>query len=227
MYEGKIKEAIKSLPGPVENLPGMKILNTMPKPTNFLQLFNTFVTFIHHPGNGYTWDGRIKGGSAYKLLDGDVKSSECATFANAFMMLVWAPKPFGLQLPKGEVELQSYSGISKLGFVSTHPVGGVMGLQSNVAGGLYYVWDNHKVVKYQNRLYDVMYNTSYGQKEDMVQYQILENEVTLTPPDVVQQTTYHPAEPRARVGLQPGRTGCWFKEQPVGQFAGPSPSMPF
>ncbi len=91
MHEGKMKEAIKSLPGPVENLPGMKILNTMPKPTNFLQLFNTFVTFVHHPGNGYRWDGRIKGGSAYKLLDGDVKSSECATFANAFMMLVWAP----------------------------------------------------------------------------------------------------------------------------------------
>lgn len=223
-----MKQALKSLSGPVGNLPGMRILNSMPKPANLQQLFQAFVTYIHHPGNGYTWNGRAPGGSGYKLLDGDVKSSECATFANGFMMLAWAPQPYGLGLSKAELGLEGYSGRARQGFVSAHPMGGVMGLQANVAGQQLYFWENHKVIKYQNRFYDVMYNTTYAQKEDMAHFHVLPNEVTLSPPDVDQEATYYPVEPAVRAApTHPGMQGSWFKEGPIGQYAGPSPSMPF
>ena len=228
MYANQIKDSLKSLVGPVDNLPGLKIMNSVPKPINFQQLFAAFVTYIHHPGNGYSWNGHVPGGSAYKLLDGDIKSSECATFANAFMMLAWAPQPYGLGLPKAQLTLESYSGRATLGFVSDHPVGGVLGLQANVTGQHLYFWANHKVVKYQNRFYDVMYNTSYGQKEDMAIYQVMPNEVALTPPAVAQPATFYPVEPTMRAAAtHPGTQGSWFREQPAGQYAGPSVSMPF
>jgi len=227
MYDGKMKEALKMLGNAVNDLPGVKVMNSVPKPTNFAQLFTAFVTYIHAPGNGCAWNGSAPGGSAVKMLDGDTKSSECATFANAFMMLAWAPPPYGLGLPKAQLSFESYSGRYKLGFVSTHPTIGVMKLLPNVANQQLYFWANHKVINYQNRYHDVMYNTSYAQKEDMALYHVMPNEITLSPPDVQQAETYHPVEPAQAPPQGKGAQGSFFKEAPAGRYAGPSTTMPF
>lgn len=220
-FDTKMKEALKMLGPSADNLPGVKIMKTVGPPAGFKQLFDAFAAYIHQPASNFTWNGSAPGGSAYKLLDGDTNSTECATYANAFMMLCWAPKPYGLGLSKAEFSLTSYSGESKKGFVSNHPTVGVIRLLPNVAGQALYFWANHKVIAYQGRFHDVMYKTSYANKEDMAVYQVMENEAEMG------DATFYPCEPVGPVVQGKGKQGCWFKESPQGKYAGPSLTMPF
>jgi hypothetical protein len=216
-YANQLSTALKEAGPLLNSLPGIKIMNQNPRDLN--DLFNKFVTYIHGP-NGFRWNGSAGGATGHPLLDNNKKEGECAMFARAFMILAIAPKPYGLGLNKTDFELASYSGPNKKGFVSNHPVTGVVGLMPNVTGQALYFWMNHKVVKYQNRYYDVMYNVTYNSLKDMTAYAVSEGEVT------IDGAVYHPTESTAVVATL-GRAGTWFKEQPLTRYAGPSVHMPF
>jgi len=205
----------------LRGLTGQKIMTA--KPMNFQQLFDAYVRYIRTPGNGLTWNGSARGGSGYVMLDNDLTTGECAMFVTAFSILCWAPAPYGLGLPKGDFELPSYTGRDKKGFVSRHPTVGIVGLRPNVRGQELYVWDNHKVVKYQNRYWDVMYNTSYGSMDEMALYHLMPDEVVLNTDDVplAQRGTYCMVDPLM------GGQGQWFKEVMPKVYEGPSNAMPF
>jgi len=234
VFKAKMEESIKGLQGSVENLPGMKIMNSLPKPVNFQQLFDSFVAFISQQQNGYKWDGTVRRGEAEPILDGELKQTECGAFAGALVALAQAPPPFGLGLPKSDVTKEPYYGRDKGGFVSLHPAGGILGLHPNVNAmgghalggeGLYF-WDSHKVVKYQNRFYDVMYDTTYPRLEDMALYHVLDNQNAVS----LEQFTYYQVEPtqvHVAGGIVYGRKGYWFKKGLDSRYAGPSESMPF
>jgi hypothetical protein len=205
----------------LRGLTGQKIMSA--KPMNFQQLFDAYVRYIRNPSNGLTWNGSARGGSGYVMLDNDLTTGECAMFVTAFSILCWAPPPYGLGLPKGEFELPSYTGRDKKGFVSRHPAAGIVGLRPNVRGQELYVWDNHKVVKYQNRYWDVMYNTSYAAMSEMALHHIMPNEVVLDSADVplAERGTYSMTDPLL------GGAGKWFKEVTPKVYEGPSVAMPF
>ncbi len=235
-FAAQMKTAETALgPMGVAALTGRKIMSA--NPTNFTQLFAAFVTFIRNAGNGLTWNGSGRGGSGYGLLDNDMKSGECAMFATAFHTLAFAPPPYGLGIPKTDLELASYGGRDGKGFVSNHPTAGIVGLKPNVKDQELYVWENHKVVKYQGRFWDVMYNTTYNAKDEMAVYQVMPNEVILQDEEVPvdKRGTYHPAEAVLRLAVTvggsdapaPGQRGVWFKENPLNVYAGPARAMPF
>jgi hypothetical protein len=104
------------------------------------------------------------------VLDGELKEGECAYLAKAFELLLNLPDPAGCQV--GAVaEMVSYSGVGKAGFVADHP-GEEFGLPHNMTLTVdnhrkTYNWDNHKVVRYAGRYYDVCYNKVFAELSDM------------------------------------------------------------
>ncbi|MCX6594059.1 MAG: hypothetical protein NTZ56_21310 [Acidobacteria bacterium] len=222
-FAGQMGTAIGAVGGAdgLRNLAGSKIMAT--RPMNFQQLFDNFVAYIRTPANGLTWDGSGRGGTGSPMLDNDLTTGECAMFAAAFQILCWAPAPYGLGLPKTDFEFVSYTGNHRKGFVSNHPRAGVVRLLPNVAGQDLYLWANHKVVRYQGRYWDVMYNTSYANKEEMALYHVMPDEVVLNTEDVPveHRGTYSMVEPLR------GGQGLWFKETRPRVYEGPSTVMPF
>ena len=133
-----------------------------------------------------------------KLLDGEITGAECAAFATGMYCLARAPHPFGLGVSDGDgtgnsVKIETYTG-EKLagagpGFVSFHPSNGVLGLLPNVhtqVGAMlpgrfrnrsFYMWKDHKVVRYENHLFDPTYGCQYEALPDMACLQIVDWEV--------------------------------------------------
>jgi hypothetical protein len=217
MYEGQLVQAAKSLGPLVAQLPGKKIMSG--KPSSFKTMFDAFIAFIHAPQNGLTWDGSGGGGGGAGLIDGDRITGECAMFAKSLQVLAYAPSPHGLGLPVADVGYVSYTGRYQNGFISNHPLGGLVRLRPNVADQALYVWSNHKVISYQGTLWDPMYSTTYKTKDDMALYHIVE-EIE------IEEDKYFSAEATNRVGSEPGFAGVWFKRS-RGVYSGPSKTMPF
>lgn len=192
-------------------LPGTIIMGA--NPTTFATLVTALQAHIHSPASPARWDGGGRGGDGYSYLDGLLTSGECAMFARSLLTLARAPKPYGLGL--AGVDFLSYSGQYKEGFVSNHPAMGVMGLLPNVAGQNLYMWDSHKVVRYGGVLYDVMYRTTYANKEAMTVCDVMPDPITEG------TDTYYPVE---TVGVT---QGAFYKQDAARAWHGPSRHMPF
>jgi hypothetical protein len=119
---------------------------------------------------GWKWFPPKAGQQGGKVLDGDVTEGECAYLAKAFQLILNLPDPAGCQV-NAEAEFVSYSGVGGAGFIADHP-GDEFGLSHNMTMAVdnhrkTYNWDNHKVVKYGGKYYDVCYNNVYSQLSDM------------------------------------------------------------
>ena len=135
-----------------------------------------------------------------KLLDGELTAAECMAFAVALSTLAITPSPLGIGLPAGDgvgntVKDETYKGVQvrgrSAGFVSIHPRDGVLGLVPNVytkvginfpgigvmRGSGFYMWGNHKVVRFQNKLFDPTYGTQYDNIGDMAFLNVVDWEV--------------------------------------------------
>jgi hypothetical protein len=217
MYKTQMAQATKALGPVVATLPGKKIMSA--GPTTFKALFDAFVDYIHTSGNGLTWAGSGGGGGGTGLIDGDKTTGECAMFAKSLQVLAYAPSPYGLGVSQTDVDYVNYTGRYGNGFISNHPLAGLVRLRPNVANQELYLWSNHKIVSYQGTFWDPMYKTTYKTKDQMALYHIVE-EIE------IEGDTYFSAEATNRVGSEPGLRGVWFKES-KGVNSGPSNTMPF
>ncbi|MES2259282.1 MAG: hypothetical protein V4724_12215 [Pseudomonadota bacterium] len=139
-----------------------------------------------------------QGCTSPRLIDGELKAAECAAFASALNAMAKAPAPFGIGVPGGDgsgatVKEETYRGRvvenKGLGFVSFHPRAGVLGLMSNMytkidvalpgnlRGGSFYMWSNHKVVRFNNTLFDPTYGKQYAALADMACLNVADWEV--------------------------------------------------
>lgn len=145
----------------------------------------------------WTWvPGR--GCTSPKLIDGELTGAECAAFASALNAMALAPHPFGIGVPGGDgsaltVKEETYKGniVEKegMGFVSFHSRAGVLGLLPNMhtevdvnlpghlRGGSFYMWGNHKVVRFNDTLFDPTYGKQYLRLEDMACMKVVDWEV--------------------------------------------------
>jgi len=129
------------------------------------------VNFRHQlKATGWKWFPPTAGRDGAKVLDGDVHEGECAFLAKAFELLLNLPDPAGCQVTTA-AEMVSYTGAEKVGFIADHP-GPEFGLLHNTTLTVdnhrkSYNWDNHKVVKYGGKFYDVCYNKVYSDLADM------------------------------------------------------------
>ena len=132
---------------------------------------------------------------AAKMLDGKMTHAQCALPVKAFIMLLTTKAPHGFGLQGGDVKLATYKGMEACiganngtpessvaiveapcntrGFYSAHPETGVHGLKPNILDPKsqktinLYGWENHKVVEYKGRYWDVCYNKSYTTLQEM------------------------------------------------------------
>ncbi len=171
---------------------------------NMREITDTFYdALVYH---GWQWTpGKSCGSleSAAKLLDGEMVNAECQVVANAFVMLLTLPEPYGFGAQAKKV---TYSGIDTLigtdkgrptnsdskreiknvtkGFVSRHPLEGIHNLMPNVwdhtLGRLtnLYSWSDHKVVEINGIYWDACYNTSYSLKNEMAVALILGSNIS-------------------------------------------------
>ncbi|HBO1217802.1 TPA: hypothetical protein L4E92_005186 [Pseudomonas aeruginosa] len=166
---------------PPENSLGARFLATLKKddisPENIESLSNDFHDFLKK--EGWTWAPMVGGNNlsaGAKLLDGDLKSGECATPAHALAYLIKAAPPYGFGL-EGEATVKTFTGSQGKGFISKHDTP-LPGLSSNIKrmqGGVvdgFYFWENHKVVEYGGKFYDPNYRKSYIQLADMASAEI-------------------------------------------------------
>lgn len=120
--------------------------------------------------HGWKWFPPTAGQAGAKVLDGEAKEGECAYLAKAFELLLNLPDPAGCQV-SATAEMVTYCGIGKAGFVADHP-GEEFGLSHNMTLTVdnhrkTYNWDNHKVVRYAGKYYDVCYNKVYSDLSEM------------------------------------------------------------
>jgi hypothetical protein len=129
------------------------------------------VNFRHQlKAHGWQWFPPTAGQAGAKVLDGDVTRGECAFLAKAFELLLNLPDPAGCQVT-AKAEMVAYTGAEKAGFIADHP-GMEFGLSNNMTLSVdnhrkTYNWDNHKVVKYAGKFYDVCYNKVYSDPAEM------------------------------------------------------------
>ena len=139
-------------------------------------LFDEFVRYSR--AHDWTWSPGTTD-SLPTLIDGTMTLSQCAAFAYSFMCLAVAPPPFGLGVPFREFVYETYLGTGKVvggdsyGFISEHPRDGCLNLKPNVYtrigsvhdenlnGVNFYLWSNHKVIKYKGLYYDPSYGCLY------------------------------------------------------------------
>jgi hypothetical protein len=159
-------------PSDILSVPGGKILRKIGV-ADFEHLFPAFCDFFHGQDN-WTWVGKTLTPSAPMILDGEAKTGQCLALASALRLLAMTRKPFGLGIP--DVDLGRftksdglYYGRYQQGFLSEHPIGGILNLLPNVYEPLnalpkpasrlapLYLWENHKVLKYNGKFYDPSY----------------------------------------------------------------------
>lgn len=124
------------------------------------------------------WEWRPAGSgysaNRFGVLDGSKLFGECKHFAFALWLLARAPKPFGIGLPHPQITLEIYKGESGNGFVSNHDRP-CLQLSKNVKippgniDRLYY-WENHKAVLFNSVYFDVCYETTYANEQNMAVY---------------------------------------------------------
>lgn len=137
------------------------------------------VDALHHElkRSGWRWDPGQAGHDGRAVLDGRRQAGECMFLAAALKALLAAPEPFGFQQHPGGLNLRTYNGAARDGFIAQHrtQAGGWFGLMANVYSESYhgfhdlYFWGDHKVLELRGRYWDVCYNTSYLQLSDMAE----------------------------------------------------------
>jgi hypothetical protein len=168
-------------------LPGVKIMKRLAKLSHphddiavkVQLLFRCFVEYSREEAN-WTWVGAGSCGTA-TVLDNNTQSVECQAFAVGLRALMIFPAPFGLGINKDECAVKvlvKKLGVWDCGFISRHPIDGVLGLRPNIRTpdhidgtlfpGGYYLWDNHKVVLYKGIYYDPAYGRQYADMAQMI-----------------------------------------------------------
>jgi hypothetical protein len=163
--------------------PGGQAMNAF----NFAALNNPNVLQVTHQwhnilNNGvWTWNPAVAAAgdlAACELLQGTKPAGECAAPAKALELLLKTANPYGLAQAAALFSTVTYTGAATHGFISNHPLGGVLNLPPNIytpATGnraAFYLWANHRVVLYNNEYFDPSYNTSYLNLPAMAQAQI-------------------------------------------------------
>lgn len=135
---------------------------------NVLAFSNRFHdTLAHH--DLWTWNPFIPGeweGHGCRVADGDINAGECAMLAQALFVLLTYPNPYGFNEDAGNFEVRQYHGANNHGFIVRHQ-NAPFHLDANIynVGGHrvdYYLWSNHKTLRYNGRFYDPSYGTSQG-----------------------------------------------------------------
>jgi len=184
--------------------PGGKVIqrwNRNREATSIDAFLGEFCEIFHTPGY-WTWNP-AKNPDAYSILDGDQTVGECQALARAFRTLATCGNGFGLTFKESEVAEPTragggwYEGRHCMGFVSRHPLAGILNLLPNVyppgnrlpgtdsrLAELYF-WANHKVVPYNGKFYDPSYNKIYDKLEDMSAYQVCEDNNSKTDENVI------------------------------------------
>jgi len=172
----------------INQAPGKIIMREVPvRERTMEKLFRAFCIYFHTPGN-WTWDpGTGTTPPPEQVLDGDQRRGQCLALAKALALLAKTAWPHGLGLPSARIGDASkegtYTGRYKKGFISTHPLGGILGLQPNVYDvpnlqiSGFYSWSDHKVVPYNGRFYDPSYRQTYPALPSMVTYHVKQEDV--------------------------------------------------
>ena len=185
--ELKNKTVVILKPSEVANTPGAAIIKKLGG-ANFDDLFNGFCAYFRQNG-GWNWTGAPITPDSGAILDGEpnARLGQCVAFARAFRLLAITNKPYGLGITEALVgdpgSRGKYAGRYSNGFISTHPLGGVFGLQGNVwspAPSLpptaplapLYCWGDHKTVPFDGRFYDPSYGKIYNKLSDMATYHL-------------------------------------------------------
>jgi hypothetical protein len=168
-------------------LPGAKIMKMMnqnarsgdDEATKVELLFRAFVEYSRDQAN-WRWLGATPCGTP-KVLDNNNAQLECQGFVIGLRALMIYPPPFGLGISPTNCSVETHNpklGSESCGFVARHPRDGAIGLAPNIDSpaeiddtlfpGGFYLWANHKVLKYGGKLFDPSYGRQYLKKEDMV-----------------------------------------------------------
>jgi hypothetical protein len=172
-------------PSDILSVPGGVILHRMVGEKNLPNLFTSFCAYFHIAGN-WTWDPGRNSADSWEVLDGVKKKGQCRYLAAALNALAQIGTPYGLGLKSTVVpDVITYDGLYGEGFVSEHPVDGILGLRPNIfkpsrfrprspylGMANLYLWGDHKVQPYGGRLYDACYRKIYEKKANMAKYHI-------------------------------------------------------
>lgn len=172
------------VPKPAGDTPGeriMAMLPAQPSKRTMADLFAAFITYGRE--NGWLWGGYRNAGP--KVLDGIGQGSDCGSCAQALQFLAIAPAPYGLGLDPGAlinpagsqvVTTVGTRGAYDKGII-TMPlpsrgidarfVGNIEGSRNGAA-----VFIEHRVVRHQNRCFDVNTGRIYNSMADIIVYSI-------------------------------------------------------
>ncbi|MGH9584531.1 MAG: hypothetical protein ACRD4O_16530 [Bryobacteraceae bacterium] len=174
-------------------LPGAKIMRELqriltPSDTEAMRVEGLYRTFVEYSRRENWMWSPATACTTPKLLDSKTTAAECAAFAAGFMSLALTPAPFGLGADRRNFQMVTYTGEKVsgkgAGFVSFHATPDCLGLAPNVYtkggtkldevlfGRIFYLWANHKVVKYIDKYFDPTYGCQYVQEEDMAALKI-------------------------------------------------------
>jgi len=166
-------------PSDWQNTPGGLIMAALPNNPSFDDLFNAYTAYGRN--HGWTWDPGIPGAKKGPLLDGNLSAGECAIFAANLLLMAQLPPPFGLGMPlAASPEYWPFYGKHKVGFISDHNQPNIISaLQANVSlpaqlqhPTSYYLWENHKVLIWNDQIYDPSYGTISARTEYLGPYQV-------------------------------------------------------
>jgi hypothetical protein len=157
--------------------PGGQIMKALGSRTRFEDLFEAFTEYGRE--SKWAWDPGIIGAKKGPLLDGKVyQSGECAIFAANLLLMAQLPRPYGMGMAKPP-EYWSFGGKFSSGFVCEHVTATIISpLQANVRSVAelehrtsLYLWENHKVLVYNDLVYDPSYGTVTPKTEYLGLYQ--------------------------------------------------------
>ncbi|HEU4846271.1 MAG TPA: hypothetical protein VFT05_18525 [Burkholderiaceae bacterium] len=169
--------------------PGLAIINSLGNTRTFPRLFTAFCEHGHKAN--WTWcDPSLNQGSnGFALLDGTEKQGECGVFVDALLLLATLPAPLGLGLGAEALEKIVHKGQFNDGFVVNETklrqfsicvrcnVNSVINVYkpSNRETDLT-LWGNHKVIKFDDCLWDPSYGARYTIPGDVVEFDINETD---------------------------------------------------
>lgn len=155
------------------NSPGGQIINNQVlgglNHGNVLAFSNRVHAVLAGPPGLWTWNALLPGeweANGCQLLDGVRDEGECAMPAQALFVLLTYPNPYGFNQAADNFEIRQYHGARNNGFIAAH-ANTPFNLAPNNYGAdgvarNYYIWSNHKTLRYNGRYYDPSYSTTQG-----------------------------------------------------------------
>ncbi|MCB9523124.1 MAG: hypothetical protein H6702_07050 [Myxococcales bacterium] len=167
--------------GPAQPLPVPAMLRRTPggrlmldrRPQRFPQLFGAFRASLL-PGWRWRPEAQCEPGA---LLDGASSAGDAHALARELALLATAPAPFGLGLSVAQVQVVTYRGEGRGGFLAEHSRTGVLGLASDVVAKDASPtdlrrWQSHALVAWQGRFYDPAYGHVYARLGEAADYSL-------------------------------------------------------